>query len=303
MSATADVQSPSVQVTGPSALGGDFKRFVYLSVTLAATDFKLRFFGSALGYFWQLMRPLLLFGVLYFVFTEFVKVGSAVTFYPVVLLSNILLFTFFMDGTGAVSSVVDREGLVRKIQFPRMAIPVSTVLMAAMNLTLNSAVILVFALASGVRPQVGWLEIPVLLGLLTLLTLGLAMLLSAAYVRYRDVRPIWEVALQLLFYATPVIYALETIDVSGTIRQLLALNPLAMILQQFRHAVIDPSAPSAAEMAGGAAYLAVPLGIIAAALGASGSITAWRNCCRIIASGLSASTSRTESGTSIVSSA
>jgi ABC-2 type transport system permease protein len=212
------------------------------------------------------MRPLLLFGVLYFVFTEFVKVGSAVAFYPVVLLSNILLFTFFSEGTGAVSSVVDREGLVRKIHFPRMAIPVSTVLMAAMNLTLNSVVILIFALASGVRPRVSWLEIPVLLGLLTILTLGLAMLLSAAYVRYRDVRPIWEVALQLLFYATPVIYALETIDVSNTIRQLLALNPLAMILQQFRHAVIDPGAPSAAEMAGGAAFLAVPLGIIAASI-------------------------------------
>jgi ABC-2 type transport system permease protein len=266
MSAAADAHAPSVQVTGPSALGGDLKRFVYLSVTLAATDFKLRFFGSALGYFWQLMRPLLLFGVLYFVFTEFVKVGSAVTFYPVVLLSNILLFTFFTEGTGAVSSVVDREGLVRKIHFPRMAIPVSTVLMAAMNLTLNSVVILIFALASGVRPRLSWLEIPVLLGLLTMLTLGLAMLLSAAYVRYRDVRPIWEVTLQLMFYATPVIYALETIDVSDTIRQLLALNPLAMILQQFRHAVIDPGAPSAAEMAGGTALLAVPLGIIAAAI-------------------------------------
>jgi ABC-2 type transport system permease protein len=266
MSAALDAQDTSVRVAGPSALGGDPKRLLYLSATLAATDFKLRFFGSALGYFWQLARPLLLFGVLYFVFTEFVKVGSAVTFYPVVLLSNILLYTFFTDGTGAVSSVVDREGLVRKIQFPRMAIPVSTVLTAGMNLALNSIVILIFALASGVRPRLGWLEIPVLLALLATLTLGLAMLLSAAYVRYRDVRPIWEVTLQLLFYGTPVIYALETIGVSDTIRQLLALNPLAAILQQFRHAVIDPSAPSAADMAGGAAMLAIPIGIIVATM-------------------------------------
>jgi ABC-2 type transport system permease protein len=252
------------RIVGPSALGGSWKRFAYLSLTLALTDFKLRFFGSVLGYFWQLLRPLMLFGVLYFVFTEFVKIGDAVKLYPVVLLTNILLFTFFQDGTAAVASVVDREGLVRKIQFPRMAIPVSIVLTAAMNLALNSIVIIVFALASGVKPGVRWLEIPLLLALLVMLILGLAMFLSAAYVRYRDVKPIWEVVLQMLFYASPVIYALETIDISNTVRQVMSLSPIAMILQQFRHAVIDPGAPSAAAMAGGWEMLAIPLSIIAA---------------------------------------
>jgi ABC-2 type transport system permease protein len=250
------------RVIGPSALGGSWKRFAYLSITLAITDFKLRFFGSALGYLWQLMRPLLLFGVLYFVFSHFIKIGEGVPFYPVVLLSNILLYTFFQDGTGAVSSVVDREGVVRKIQFPRMAIPVATVLTAALNLTLNAVVIVIFAVASGVDVHASWVQIPLLLTVLVVFILGLAMFLSAAYVRYRDVKPIWEVVLQVLFYASPVIYALETIDVSETVRQLLALNPIATILQQFRHAVIDPTAPSAAEMAGGAEMLLIPLGII-----------------------------------------
>jgi ABC-2 type transport system permease protein len=263
MSATPDsVATVPPRVIGPSALGGSWRRFVYLSMTLAVTDFKLRFFGSALGYLWQLMRPLLLFGVLYFVFSHFIKIGEAVPFYPVVLLSNILLFTFFQDGTGAVSSVVDREALVRKIHFPRMAIPVATVLTAALNLALNAIVILAFALASGVDVRLSWLEIPLLLSILVVFILGLAMLLSAAYVRYRDVKPMWEVALQLLFYGSPVIYALETIDVSDTVRQLLSLNPVAMILQQYRHAVIDPTAPSAAAMAGGVEMLAIPLGIV-----------------------------------------
>jgi ABC-2 type transport system permease protein len=250
------------RVIGPSALGGSWKRFAYLSMTLAITDFKLRFFGSALGYLWQLMRPLLLFGVLYFVFTHFIKIGEAVPFYPVVLLSNILLYTFFQDGTGAVSSVVDREAVVRKIQFPRMAIPVATVLTAALNLALNAVVIVIFAVASGVDVHASWVQIPLLLAILVVFIVGLAMFLSAAYVRYRDVKPIWEVVLQVLFYGSPVIYALETIDVSETVRQLLALNPIATILQQFRHAVIDPTAPSAAEMAGGAEMLLIPLGII-----------------------------------------
>ncbi|HWT22457.1 MAG TPA: ABC transporter permease [Solirubrobacteraceae bacterium] len=251
-------------IPGPSALGGSARRFAYLAATLAVTEFKLRFFGSALGYLWQLVRPLMLFGVLYLVFTEFVKIGDRVAFYPVVLLANIVLFTFFQEGTGAVGSVVDREGLVRKIHFPRMAIPVSVVLTAGFNLVLNLLVVMAFAVASGVRPRWSWLQAPVLVLLLAALVLGLAMLLSALYVRYRDVKPIWEVALQALFYGTPVIYAVETIGVSKTVQELIMMNPVAAILEQFRHAVIDPAAPTAAAAAGGTLRLLVPLGILVA---------------------------------------
>jgi ABC-2 type transport system permease protein len=252
-------------IAGPSALGGSPRRFVYLALTLAVTEFKLRFFGSALGYLWQLVRPLMLFGVLYLVFTQFVKVGGRVPFYPVVLLGNIVLFTFFQEGTGAVGSVVDRESLVRKIHFPRMAIPVSVVLTAGFNLVLNLCVVMVFALASGVTPRWSWLQAPVLVALLAVLVLGLAMLLSALYVRYRDIKPIWEVVLQALFYATPVIYAVEALGVSDRIRELIMMNPIAAILEQFRHAVIDPGAPTAAEAAGGTLHLLVPLALLMAA--------------------------------------
>jgi len=252
-------------IPGPSALGGSPRRFVYLALTLAVTEFKLRFFGSALGYLWQLVRPLMLFGVLYLVFTQFVKVGGRVPFYPVVLLGNIVLFTFFQEGTGAVGSVVDRESLVRKCHFPRMAIPVSVVLTAGFNLVLNLCVVMIFALASGVHPRWSWLQAPVLVALLAVLVLGLAMLLSALYVRYRDIKPIWEVVLQALFYATPVIYAVEALGVSDRIRELIMMNPIAAILEQFRHAVIDPGAPTAAEAAGGTLHLLVPLGVLVAA--------------------------------------
>jgi ABC-2 type transport system permease protein len=253
-------------ISGPSALGGSPRRFAYLAVTLALTDFKLRFFGSALGYLWQLFRPLLLFGVLYFVFTQFVKIGVGVAFYPVVLLSNIVLFTFFQEGTGAVGSLVDRENLVRKIQFPRAAVPVAVVLTAGFNLALNTFVVLAFALASGVTPHWSWIQAPFLLAALAALVTGLAMLLSALYVRYRDIRPIWEVMLQLLFYATPVIYAIETIDIGDGLRRLLMFNPVATILEQYRHAVIDPSAPTAVDMLGGTPWLLIPAGLIIAAV-------------------------------------
>jgi ABC-2 type transport system permease protein len=249
-------------IKGPSALGDDPRRALYLSVALAVTDFKLRFFGSILGYFWQLVRPLLLFGVLYLVFTHFVRIGAGVEFYPVLLLENIVLYTFFAEGTGAVTSLVDREGLVRKVQFPLLAIPVAAVLLAGFNMVLNGLAVLVFALASGVEVRASWLEMPLLLMVLGTFVLGLAMLLSALYVRFRDVKPIWEVVLQLFFYGTPIIYAIETIGISDHLKELIMLNPLAAIIQQARHAVLDPSAPSAADAVGGAVHLLIPAGIV-----------------------------------------
>lgn len=261
MSAAAGRADLPPLIAGPTALGGDLRRFVFLSFTLAFTDFKLRFFGSVLGYLWQLFRPLLLFGVLYVVFTEFVKVGGRVDFYPVVLLENIVLFQFFAEATSAVSSLVDRENLIRKVQFPRLAVPVAAVLVAAFNMSLNLLVVLVLALASGVDVRWTWLELPLLVFCLGALASGLAMLLSALYVRFRDIKPIWEVLLQVLFYVTPVIYAIETIDLAPKLRRLIMYNPLATILEQARYAVIDASAPSSAAILGSWAKLLIPAAI------------------------------------------
>jgi ABC-2 type transport system permease protein len=248
---------------GPSAFGDDLRRFVALTTTLAATEFKLRYFGSALGYLWSLARPLLLFGVLYTVFTHIVRFGHAVPHYPVYLLASIMLWTFFAETTsGAVTCLVDRENLVRKIRFPRMVIPLSVVLTALFNLAVNFVAVLVFVLASGIRPGVRWLELPLLVGLLAVLAAGVAMLLSALYVRFRDVSPIWEVSLQVLFYGSPIIYVATTYPHS--VQRLLSLSPIATVMSQTRHALIDPAAPSAAALAGGWAWLAVPVAIAVA---------------------------------------
>ena len=263
MSALAATGRP---IKGPSALGGDFRRFVYLSVTLAVTEFKLRFFGSVLGYLWQLMRPLMLFGVLYVVFTEFVRLGGGVEHYPVVLLTSIVLYTFFAEATGgAVTSVLDREELVRKIQFPRLVIPIAVVLTATFNLVLNLLAVFLFIALSGVEVRLSWLELPLLLGGLTMLALGVSMIVSALFVRFRDVKPIWEVTLQVVFYGSPILYPIEVIP-SERAQELLMLNPLAMLLQQMRYAIIDEGAPSAAAAAGGVTWLAVPIGLTLAIL-------------------------------------
>jgi ABC-2 type transport system permease protein len=261
----------SERVHGPSALSGDFRRFWSLTFTLARTEFKLRFFGSVLGYLWTLVRPLLLFGVLWVFFTKVAHVNNSKNagehFYGAQLLGSIVLFTFFAEATGgAVRSVVDRENLVRKIRFPRLVIPISVVLLALFNLGLNLIVVMVFAVSSGVRPMLSWLELPLIIGALVVLATGVAMLVSALFVHFRDIQPIWEVISQILFYASPVIISIETVmaRLDHTLFHLYMLNPLAVIFQQFRHAIVTHATPSAGHALGSWAALLEPFAIVLA---------------------------------------
>ena len=192
---------------GPSAFGDDVRRFFSLTYTLASTDFKLTYFGSVLGYVWSLMRPLLFFGVLYYVFTEIFHVGTGVPYYSVELLLGIILWTFFLQATaGSVQSMLGREGLLRKMRFPRLVVPLAITLTALFQLTTNMVPIMVLATASGITPMVSWLELIPVIILLAILASGIGMLLSVLYVRARDIAPIWDVTAQLLFYASPIIY-------------------------------------------------------------------------------------------------
>jgi ABC-2 type transport system permease protein len=253
-------------IRGPSAFSGDPRRFVALTFHLAVLEFKLRFFGSALGYLWQLVRPLMLFGVLYVVFTQFVRLNEGVDHFPAVLLTGIVMFTFFADATSiAVTAVVDRENLVRKIEFPRLVVPFAVIGTALLNLAANLCAVLVFIVASGVTPRVEWLLGLPLIAVLVIFTTGVATLLSALYPRFRDMRPIWEVASQVLFYASPILYAIEVIP-NRNFQELIMLSPIAVVLQELRHVVIDPSAPSAADAIGTPALLLVPAAIVVIAL-------------------------------------
>jgi ABC-2 type transport system permease protein len=250
----------------PSALAGDFRRFAHLTVTLAFQEFKLRFFGSALGYLWQLMRPLLLFGVLYIIFAVIIKVGGTAKYFPVVLLLNVVIYTFFMEVTNAsVRAVVDKENLVRKIRFPRLVIPCSVVLTGCFNLGLNLIVVLIFALTYGVPIRWEWLLAPPMAGLVAVLALGCAMLLSALFVRARDIAPIWEVLLQAGFYGAPILYPIEALNKYPIPQQIVACNPLAALLIELRHVVIDPTAPDLYTIFGGVWWrMLIPIGLAVA---------------------------------------
>lgn len=238
----SDAELELRDVRGPSALGGGARRALDLLYLIAVTEFKRSYLGTALGYLWSLARPLLLFAVLLTVFTQAFDLGDRVTHYPTLLLFNIVLFGFFQEATSqAVTAIVSQESVVRKTQFPRLVIPLAVVLTSLFNLVVNLAVVLVFILAAGISPAWTWLLFPLVLVLLIVLTTATATILSALYPRFRDTGIIWGVAATALFYATPVLYPIDI--VSGTLRDLISLNPLTPLFELARTWVIDPDAP------------------------------------------------------------
>ena len=245
------------EVRGPSALGGGRQRFFDLLWLMSVTEFKRTYFDTVFGYLWSLMRPLMLFGVLLFVFTKVFRIGSEeVEHYPVMLLLGIVLFTFFQESTtNAVTSVVTQESIVRKTQFPRLVIPLATVLTGAFNLGLNFVIVFAFIFAFGVDPTWTWLLLPVAFLALFIFTAAVSAALSVLYVRFRDVAIIWLVVAQMLFYGTPILYPVTAFE-GESIEHLLMVNPLAVIFQQVRVWILaEPQAPTAVEAAGGAAGL------------------------------------------------
>jgi ABC-2 type transport system permease protein len=205
---------------------------------LVVTDFKLRYQGSVLGYLWSLLRPLALFAVLYFVFAKFLRVGAGFPHYAIYLLLGIVLWTFFVEITsGSVAAIVGKGDLIRKINFPKYVIIFASSVSALINLTFNFIVIVIFFLVFGAEPSIkAVFIIPLLLIELFILGLAFAFILSATYVKYRDVGFIWEVILQLGFYATPILYPLTLVP--ERFLHLIMLNPLAQIIQDARHVLV-----------------------------------------------------------------
>ncbi len=207
---------------------------------LTKTDFKIRYQGSVLGYLWALLRPLLMFAILYIVFAKLLKIGNDIPHYPVYLLCGTTMWSFFTECTSqGIQAIVNRGDLLRKISFPKYIVVVSATLTAVINMLINLAVIIIFALINGVTPSLTWfLAIPAILELY-LLSLGLAFLLGSINVKYRDITSIWDVLVQALFYAVPIIYPISMVASSSEIAaKIILLNPIAQAIQDIRFGLI-----------------------------------------------------------------
>jgi len=225
---------------------------------LVRTDFKLRYQGSVLGYAWSLLKPLLLFVILYVVFVSFLGIGKDLPHFPVYLLLGIVLWNFFVEMTSqSLGSIVGRGDLIRKIRIPRWMIVLASSILATINMLLSLIVVFIFMIINGVGVTWGLLMLPIYLVIIYMLAIGMSFFLSAAYVKFRDINYIWEVILQAGFYATPIIYPLQIVK-NATIEKILLLNPLAQAIQGARYHVVTHETLTAGGMLRGSWYIIIP---------------------------------------------
>lgn len=207
---------------------------------LIKTDFKLRYQGSVLGYMWAILRPLLMFAILYVVFSKILRFGDDIPHYSVYLLTGTVLWSFFTECTSqGIQAIVGRGDLIRKVSFPKYIVVISTTMTAVINLLINVGVIIVFALLNGVEPSWSWLLVPLSLLELYCLSLGISFLLGAMNVKYRDVASIWEVLMQALFYTAPIIYPISMVAAtSRAAAEVLLMSPISQAIQDIRYNLI-----------------------------------------------------------------
>nr|WP_217625491.1 ABC transporter permease [Bifidobacterium colobi] len=210
---------------------------------LVKTNFKLRYQGSFLGVLWSVLQPLMLFAVMYVVFVKFLKFSDGTPTFPISLLCGTCLWQFFAESTGmGMRSIVDRGDLLRKIHFPNYIIVASTTMGSMISLAINLAVVILFGTFA--HAHYTWRVLLVIPSIIQLyaLSLGVALLLGSLYVYFRDIGHIWEVLLQALFYATPIIYPISmVIDRGyGWAAKVMMLMPATQTIMDIRHNLISP---------------------------------------------------------------
>ncbi|MDP6634997.1 MAG: ABC transporter permease [Phycisphaerae bacterium] len=214
------------------------KNYLYLIWVMAVTDFKLKYDNSVLGYLWSLLKPLMMFGTLYLVFSVFVRWDAK--HYNLYLLLGVILWNFLGEVT--LNSMVMLEGkaeIIKKIYFPRWIIVMASSLTSLLTLALNMVVFLVFFVISGVPFSISLFMVALYLLELYVLVVGLSLILCALYPKFRDVHHIWEVFVQLGFWLTPIVYPISIVP--EKYHTFIFLNPVARIIQGCRQAVIGSS--------------------------------------------------------------
>ncbi|MCL2095026.1 ABC transporter permease [Candidatus Saccharibacteria bacterium] len=248
---------------------------------LVKTDFKLRYQGSVLGHLWSILRPLMMFGIMYLVFGYFLRWGEGIPHFAVMLLLGNVLWGFFAEATGqGMRAIVDRRDLLRKINFPKYIVVVSATMSALINLAINLGVVLVFALFDGVAFSWSALWLLPLVLQLYIFALAVAFLLSALYVKFRDIAQLWDVLMQGLFFLTPIIYPLSMIiERTETVRwaTVMLMSPMAQIIQDVRYSLISREGVDTLGTLGASWYVVMVPYLIVAAVAAVAAVYFRRN--------------------------
>jgi ABC-2 type transport system permease protein len=207
---------------------------------MVVADFRVKYQGSVLGYLWTLLKPLFMFGILYFVFTVAFPLGKGIEYYPAYLILGLVMWNFFTEAVVmGMGSIIGHGDMIRKVSIPKYTVVLSSTVMALINFILNLSVVIIVMIL--VKVDLTWniIYFPLFILELFVLSTGLGFLLSALLVKFRDMTNIWDIASQALFYLSPLLWLPHVIaSQSDKILKLLMLNPLAQIVQDARWSLI-----------------------------------------------------------------
>lgn len=221
------------------APGRSLRSSAELVAALTSRELRLRYQGSVFGWAWSLVRPLALGLTLSFALGKVLGTGITAEF----LLAGLFPWFWFQSSVqAAAGTFVGNGGLLKKVRFPRAVLPISVVLGNTLQFVLALPVLAGFLLANGYEPSAKWLALPLVFALQLLLTMGIALFVASVTVFFRDLEHIVEVLLNLLFYATPIIYAAGNVPASYT--WLLRVNPLAPLAEGWRTILLDGRWPT-----------------------------------------------------------
>ncbi len=227
-----------------------------LLTTLAERDVKLRYRQTALGVVWVILQPLLGALIFAFVFGRVANLASEGLPYVVLAYAGLLGWNAFNSTlTKASACVVGNAHLVSKVFFPRLILPLSTVLSTLIDFAVALSVMVVLMVVYGVAPGWGIILLPVWLVLLTMLAIGIGLYTSALMVSYRDLQYAIPVLMQFLLYASPVAYVAGSVP--EHLRWVYYLNPLSGLLEAFRWSMLNTTAPAWGYVTYSAAFVVV----------------------------------------------
>lgn len=229
---------------------------------VGAIEFKAKYAGAALGYVWSLAKPLAYFGVLWLVFAHLLRTANQTHDFTLFLLIGILLFTFFVDTVGVMlPSIVSGGAVLRRLAFPPILIPLSASVGICITFCANIFAMIVFIGIQRIAPRPEWLLVLPLLVELYVFCIGVGLLVAALYVRFRDIGQIWELAAQLLFFASAIFYPVGILP--DWAQKVAFLNPFVQVMQDARHVVLGgasgPNDLTAAAVYAGAGGRAIPI--------------------------------------------
>jgi ABC-type polysaccharide/polyol phosphate export permease len=213
---------------GDSDTWSDWRKFATLVKHLARRNLAARYRGSALGFFWSLMNPIIMMCVYTFVFQFVLRLSAPGVPFPVFFLTGVLAWNFIQVAIlNAGTSIVDNHGLIDKAYFPRIALPISFALSSGFNYVVTIPILIIFNLLFGIAPNASILLLPLALLYLFVVALGLGLIAASLAPFFRDLIQMLELLLLAWFFATPVLYPISMAqNLPGPVFTAYQLNPM-----------------------------------------------------------------------------